>query len=99
MILCIRGSGDVYTDQVSDPLLTTLPAMLARARQVLDAGEPLQPITLVMRYDGSIETGDMVQVQDELQGQVYMALVDSLEPIQDGVKQKLRVGLVRYEPA
>ena len=76
-ITCKRGAGDIYTDEINDPLLTTLPAKLACARNVLDDGEKFVPIQDTFVYLPDVNVGDLVEIYGFMPS--YVAQVVSVE--------------------
>lgn len=100
-ITAVRGAGDRPTDDIIEPLLTTLPAKLERARNELDEGELASIIRITGRYQPNAFPGALVQVSDSAQGGNWRGVITSVEHnmIQGGVLTTLEVWRPDEQPA
>ena len=95
MITAKRGSGDSFAPPITDALISTVPVALARARNELDAHSGLIPCTLSAVYRAGIETGQLVQVHDQMQGAAWQGTIGSVEIRADGIKLTVTMGIER----
>ncbi len=72
-----RGNGDYVGDDIVDPLITTLPAALERGRNELDEHSGGIPVTLATKYLASVFPGQLVRVEDALQGAIWLGKIIS----------------------
>lgn len=65
-IVVIRGAGDSQGPDITDPLLTTDHACMARGIVELDDGSPKVPVRLSVLYRDGLLLGQVVEVSDPL---------------------------------
>ena len=80
----MRGAGDSRGQDVSDPLLSTLPALRERGRVELDSNDNIQPVELQTVFRPGVRLGQTVQVIDELQGVSWRGKVVGIRHITGG---------------
>lgn len=96
MIITVkRNTADRPGQDITEPLLTNIPAMIERGRNELDKGEPLQVVRLTCIYIAGISTGDLVEVQDYSQGQPYRGKITSVEHVAANGELTTNLELVR----
>lgn len=82
-VVCKRStSPDInayrYAEQIIEPVISTIPVALEVGRNVMDDNEPLIPVTLTSVYVPT-KTGDLLEVSDELQANVWRAECTGVE--------------------
>ena len=67
-IVVQRGLGDKPGPDIVDPLLSTIPAALARGTHEINASTSVDVVTLRTVYRPNVSTGGFCEVHDALQG-------------------------------
>jgi hypothetical protein len=91
-----RDGGGRPGPDISDPLLSTLPAILARGRVELDGYEDLQEYTMDVRYRAGVEIGQLVKIVDDSSSDGWIGLVKGLSYTRGRTGVDLRLTLLRY---
>jgi hypothetical protein len=86
-IAVYRGTGTRDGGEVSESLLgDSLPAALARGRAELDAyAQPRRTVTLDLIFAPALRLGDLVEVDDPVQGLAWRGKVTGIRHRDDGV--------------
>jgi len=94
-----RNSGDNFKDDITDPLLSSLLALLARGKQEMDAGLGLLPVQLESIFNSSAQTGQLIQVHDALDASVWKGVVTGVRfTLSDSKPLTMTQGVLRHEP-
>lgn len=95
-IIVTRYAGDKRGEDIVDALLTTVEAQLARGRAELDAHATTpQTVGLVTVFRAGVDTGQLAEVHDALQGAEYRAKITGVSHRIDGGKVNTVLDLVR----
>ncbi|MBF0141485.1 MAG: hypothetical protein HQL74_14540, partial [Magnetococcales bacterium] len=95
-IFCQRGDGAFRGPDISEPLLTSDEAKRSRGRAEIDAGEPLQEVSLVCLHRPGLMPGQLVEVHDALMGQSWRGKITSVNHSAAGLKLVTLLEVVRY---
>ncbi|MBF0602127.1 MAG: hypothetical protein HQL07_00370 [Nitrospirae bacterium] len=95
-IFCQRGDGAFRGLDISDPLLTSDEAKRSRGRAEIDAGEPLQEVSLTCLHRPGFEPGQLVEVHDALMGQSWRGKITSVSHAAGGTRLITSLELLRY---
>lgn len=90
-----RGDGLLPGPDIVDPLMSTTLVLLERGRAEIDAASGLQKVYLTCRYRGGVQTGQLAEVHDSLQGQSYRGKIVGLAYRARGTQVLLDVTLLR----
>jgi len=79
-LIVVRFLGDKEGDDIVDELLATDAAALSRGRAELDLRSTAQSErTIRVPYQAGLETGQTIEVTDELQGSTYLGKITGLQ--------------------
>lgn len=74
-IVVQRGLGDRQGPDIAEPLITTIPAAIARGTYEINASTSVDVVSLRTSYRASVELGHLVEVHDALQGKTWRGKV------------------------
>ncbi|MBF0191722.1 MAG: discoidin domain-containing protein [Magnetococcales bacterium] len=77
-ITALRGDGLYPGDDVLEPLASHVDARRERGRAVIDAGEPLQEVSVSMLFDAAILPGQLIEVNDAAMGMPWRGKAKSV---------------------
>jgi len=79
-IVVRRLPGDICGDDIIDPLVSTELVALARGRNELDSLATIKvPVQLRTIYRSGVALGQLVEVQDSMQGLTYRAKIINIQ--------------------
>ncbi len=90
-----RGDGDKQGVDISDPILTDIQALLARATTELDKGEPLQPVALECVHREGLEQGQIALIVDSQQAPNWRGMINGINHQYDGIKTLTKLDILR----
>ncbi len=85
-IIVARYEGDIQGKDVISSLLTNTLVGINRGRRELDVGEGLQIVNLTSVYKTGLAKGDLVDVDDLYQGEVWKGIITGINHVADGQK-------------
>lgn len=74
-IVVLRGEGDKEGEVIQNPLISSLPAALARGAMELSEADDTETVTLDVMYTPAAAIGHIVAVDDSNYGQVWAGIV------------------------
>ena len=78
-IVVARGAGNTFGNDIIEPLLADVPSARERGRVELDRNSATgQRETLVTVYRAGVKRGQIIEVQDELQGQNWRGIIRAI---------------------
>ena len=78
-IIVVRGTGQFQGEDIVDPLLATELAAISRGRAELDKQSTInEAVTLEVLFRPGLETGQLVEVVDALQGTVWRGKITGI---------------------
>lgn len=84
-LVVIRGGGDKQGPDIVDHLITTVPVALARGRvEVEEQGSNLQAVTMETVYRSGVALGQLIEVIDSFQGEVWYGKLVGLRHVASG---------------
>lgn len=95
-IIGVRGDGDKPGDDISDPIITDIQALMARATSELDKGEGLQPVAIDCIFRTGLELGQLVQIEDTEQG-AWKGMINGITIKYNGVTTLATLDTLRQE--
>lgn len=93
-VICQRGEGSSPAEPIIDPLLSDDVAACARGAYELDVGMGLTSVDLTCIDALDVKKGQVVEVQDSLQGAAYRGVVESVQRSRDGGLTQSRITLL-----
>lgn len=84
-ITVIRGAANVEGEVISNPLLETITLAMERGRNEIDANTEIIPTTLTSVYRAGLDTGQVIEVLDALQGSVWRGKIRGVTLAMEGV--------------
>ena len=82
-IIVQRGEGDRQGPDIVDPLITTIPAAIARGTYEINKSTSVDAVVLRTSYRSNVKRGGLVEVHDALQGKTWRGrIVDIAHNIQ-----------------
>jgi len=95
-IVVKRGAGSAFGSDIVDPLLSDTSAALERGRIELDRNATNgQRETLVTVYRAGVKRGQIIEVQDELQGENWRGVVNAITHNSIGPERTTTLQVVR----
>ncbi len=94
-IFCQRGEGLHRGADISEPLLTSTEAKLARGRAELDSNSLLQTVSITCIHRPGFLLGQLVEVHDGLMGQSWRGKITSISHSASGAKLTTTLELQR----
>ncbi|MBF0436310.1 MAG: hypothetical protein HQL77_13175 [Magnetococcales bacterium] len=95
-IFCQRGDGAFRGADISEPLLTSDEAKRSRGRAEIDAGEPLQEVSLTCLHRPGLMPGQLLEVHDALMGQSWRGKITSVNHSAAGPKLIMSLEVLRH---
>ncbi|MEO5330561.1 MAG: hypothetical protein H7839_00950 [Magnetococcus sp. YQC-5] len=94
-IYCQRGDGLAEGTAVSEPLLSSDDAKRSRGRAEIDAGEPLQEVSLTCLHRAGILPGQLIEIHDSLMGQSWRGKIISVSHAAQGARLTTSLEILR----
>ena len=94
-IMVIRGAGDISGGDVASPLLCTTEAAVSRGRQEIEAHAKVTSVSLKTIFKPGVRKGDIVQVDDPLQGPTWLGVIVGISHAVDGVETMTTLDIER----
>lgn len=90
-----RGAGDLPGPDIIDPLMSELPVLLLRGTAAIDRASNLQKIYLDLVYRPFVARGQLVEVQDSMQGANWRGKIQAIAYTARGGTVLLSITVVR----
>lgn len=95
-IVVIRGAGDRKGSDITEPLLYSLEAKLARGTAEMDEhSEEQQVVDLTITYRPGVRMGQLVEVNDSIQGATWRGKITGIAHAMDGTQVLTTLNVLR----
>ena len=83
-IIVQRPPGNRQGPDIIDPLLSTIPAAVARGRAEINANSGLQEVEMEVRFRSGLRLGQLVEVQDSLLNRTWRGKITGIRHVSTG---------------
>lgn len=85
-VTVIRGAGDVFGEEIIDPMLTSEGVAVQRGRNLIDSNADARIVRLSALYRPGIEIGQTVEVLDASMGSVWRGKITNVGLSVEGIE-------------
>lgn len=92
-VIVQRGAGNRPGQDIFEPLLSSVPAAVARGRSEIDVHSDLQTVSLSIVYRSGLEKGQLVEVHDDFTGEVWRGKIVGVQHtvVEDEISTELTI--------